>query len=124
MHANVCIVEERDLAKLVSCVFQNALKFTKQGRVTLKVTASSKDLYIRISDTGPGIPDSFRPRIFQPFAREDETITRHSEGLGLGLLVAKGLSRKLKGDLNLIHCSTNDADHGSVSVTSIISLKF
>ena len=64
-------------------------------------------------DNGPGIRPEFRPKIFQPFTKEDSSITRRTEGLGLGLLVAKGLAGKLGGDLNLVRSETEGEHHGS-----------
>lgn len=94
-------IDEKDFAKLVSCVFLNAVKFTEQGQITLKASLSPKARYvvITVTDTGPGIPDDFLPYLFKPFSREDDSLTREKEGLGLGLLVAKGLARKIGGDL-------------------------
>jgi len=105
------------LAKMTSCVLQNALKFTLVGSVKLTVRFCQKrqTLIIRIKDTGPGIPEHFKSRIFKPFAREDDSTTRYNEGLGLGLLVAKGLARKLGGDLVLVNSNTSGVDHGCVS---------
>lgn len=108
-------VDEKDLAKLVSCVFLNAIKFTEQGNITVTAKLSPKTRYIviRCTDTGPGIPAAFLPRLFQPFSQEDPSLTRQSEGLGLGLLVAKGLARKLGGDLFCIRADTTGPKHGS-----------
>lgn len=105
------------MAKAMSCVFHNALKFTETGRISLDVTlcATTKTLKITVTDTGAGIPENFQSRIFKPFSREDESITRHSEGLGLGLLIARGLTQKMGGDLKLIKSSTAGPDSGSVS---------
>ncbi|OJD27021.1 hypothetical protein ACJ73_01583 [Blastomyces percursus] len=112
---DILYVDERDFTKLVSCVFINALKFTESGTITLvtKLSGSGKCVLINISDTGTGIPEHFLPNLFQPFAREDDSTTRSKEGLGLGLLVAKGLSRKLGGDLRCLRSSTSDPDRGS-----------
>ncbi|EDN07674.1 hypothetical protein HCAG_04184 [Histoplasma mississippiense (nom. inval.)] len=112
---DILYVDERDFTKLVSCVFINALKFTESGNITLvtKLSSSGKCVLINISDTGTGIPEDFLPNLFQPFAREDDSTTRSKEGLGLGLLVAKGLSRKLGGDLRCRRSSTREPDRGS-----------
>lgn len=109
------LVDERDLAKLISCVFLNAVKFTETGEIKISATFSSKAQFIRISirDTGMGIPEAFLPNLFKPFAREDDSTTRTRDGLGLGLLVAKGLSRKMGGDLLCVHSSTSGPDQGS-----------
>jgi CheY-like chemotaxis protein len=95
------VIDERDLAKMVSCLALNAIKFTHDGSITLQATLSAKGRYIviNIKDTGSGIPAAFLPNLFKPFSREDDSMTRQSEGLGLGLMVAKGIARKLGGDL-------------------------
>lgn len=67
----------------------------------------------RLTSIGPGIPAQFLPNLFKPFSREDHSITRQQEGLGLGLLVAKGLSRKLGGDLACIRAETKGPNHGT-----------
>jgi K+-sensing histidine kinase KdpD len=102
----------------MSCVFHNALKFTETGKICLDVTlcATTKTLKITVTDTGSGIPQHFQSRIFKPFSREDESITRHSEGLGLGLLIARGLTQKMGGDLKLVKSSTAGPNSGSVSI--------
>jgi CheY-like chemotaxis protein len=109
------LVDERDLAKLISCVFLNAVKFTESGNITVMATMSSRAQYIRINirDTGTGIPEAFLPNLFKPFSREDDSTTRTRDGLGLGLLVAKGLSRKMGGDLLCVRSSTCGPDRGS-----------
>ncbi|KAJ5915142.1 CheY-like superfamily [Penicillium verhagenii] len=109
------LADDRDLAKLISCVFLNAIKFTNNGTITVCATidARNNDVLIRVRDTGPGIPEAFLPNLFKPFAREDASTTRSKDGLGLGLLVAKGLSRKMGGDLICVRSSTTGPDHGS-----------
>lgn len=112
---NTLLADDRDLAKLISCVFLNAIKFTNNGTITVYATVDSKsnDVLILVRDTGPGIPEDFLPNLFKPFAREDASTTRSKDGLGLGLLVAKGLSRKMGGDLICVRSSTTGPDHGS-----------
>ncbi|KAI9814746.1 MAG: hypothetical protein M1827_003012 [Pycnora praestabilis] len=109
------LVDERDLTKLVSCVFLNAVKFTERGKVVLKATLSPKSRYIviNVKDTGSGIPRAFLPYLFKPFSREDDSLTRQKEGLGLGLLVAKGLVRKIGGDLLCVRSETSGINRGS-----------
>ena len=109
------IVDERDLAKLVSCVFLNAIKFTERGKISLQATLShkSRSIIISVIDTGPGIPENFLPSLFKPFSREDDSLTRQKEGLGLGLLVAKGLARKIGGDLICVRSDTAGPQRGT-----------
>ncbi|GAB7366865.1 hypothetical protein MBLNU230_g1034t1 [Neophaeotheca triangularis] len=109
-------IDEKDLSKLVSCVFLNAIKFADpvHGLVKLRVKMSHKSRYItlKISDNGPGIPPAFLPKLFKPFSQENNSITRQSEGLGLGLMVAKGIARKLGGDLICSRAETAGPAHG------------
>ncbi|KAJ5502261.1 CheY-like superfamily [Penicillium fimorum] len=109
------LADDRDLAKLISCVFLNAIKFTNNGTITVCATIEPKknDVLILVRDTGPGIPAAFLPNLFKPFARQDASTTRSKDGLGLGLLVAKGLSRKMGGDLTCVRSSTSGPDRGT-----------
>ncbi|KAK4693287.1 hypothetical protein P7C71_g4079, partial [Lecanoromycetidae sp. Uapishka_2] len=70
-------------------------------------------IVINVLDTGPGIPQAFLPYLFKPFSREDDSLTRQKEGLGLGLLVAKGLARKIGGDLVCVRSDTDGPRRGS-----------
>ena len=70
-------------------------------------------MMINIKDTGAGIPRAFLPYSFKPFSREDDSLTRQTEGLGLGLLVAKGLARKIGGDLVCLRSDTEGPQRGT-----------
>lgn len=109
------LIEEQSLVKVISSVYSNAVKFTDEGEVTVQARLSprSRSVAINVSDTGSGIHEKFVPKLFQPFSKEDDSLTRQSEGLGLGLMVAKGLARKLGGDLNLVHTKTAGEKRGS-----------
>ena len=111
----VLSIDERDLSKLISCVFLNAVKFTENGRIQVMVSLSRslRSLRINIIDNGAGIPKDFLPELFKPFSREDDSLTRSREGLGLGLLVAKGIARKVGGDLYLVRTETSGDRRGS-----------
>lgn len=108
-------IDERDLSKLVGAVFLNALKFTDAGAIDIRVKLSTNKRYVLISvkDTGAGIAPAFQPELFKAFSKEDDKITRSTEGLGLGLMVAKGLARKIGGDLHLVRSVVDGPDHGS-----------
>ena len=114
-NADLVLVDERDLLKLVSCIFMNAVKFTEEGRISLRATLTPKAKFIVINvvDTGPGIPQAFQPNLFKAFSREDDSLTRQKEGLGLGLMVAKGLARRIGGDLQCVRTDTEGPQRGS-----------
>lgn len=109
------LIDEKDLAKMVSCVTLNAIKFTENGTIALRATLSLNGRYIviNVKDSGSGIPAAFLPNLFKPFAREDDSTTRQSEGLGLGLMVAKGLARKLGGDLFCLQSYVSGPEKGT-----------
>lgn len=109
------VVDERDLAKMISCLVLNAIKFTEYGSISLRASLSMNARYIviNVKDTGSGIPAAFLPNLFKPFSREDDSTTRASEGLGLGLMVAKGLARKLGGDLFCLGSNVSGPEKGS-----------
>ncbi|KAI9693950.1 MAG: hypothetical protein M1822_003221 [Bathelium mastoideum] len=109
------LVDEKDLSKMISCVVSNALKFTDEGRVGVKakLNSSFKYVVINVVDTGPGMPGDFLPNLFKPFSQEDGTRTRKRDGLGLGLLVAKGISRRLRGSLSCIRTDTSGPRKGT-----------
>jgi CheY-like chemotaxis protein len=109
------LIDEKDLAKMISCVALNAIKFTADGTITLTASLSAKAQYIvvNVKDSGSGIPAAFLPNLFKPFSREDDSTTRRSEGLGLGLMVAKGLARKLGGDLFCVESRVDGPEPGS-----------
>jgi CheY-like chemotaxis protein/HPt (histidine-containing phosphotransfer) domain-containing protein len=79
----------------------NAVKFTTQGKVELRIrsVADGSALRIEVADTGPGIPASERRRLFRDFERLDGEATRTAEGAGLGLALSARLAILLGGGL-------------------------
>jgi two-component system sensor histidine kinase/response regulator len=80
----------------------NALKFTKQGEVTILAELSSKTesslrFHFTISDTGIGIPVEKRRKIFEAFAQADMSTTRRYGGTGLGLSISERLIKLMNG---------------------------
>ena len=79
----------------------NAIKFTAQGQVKVRLSAAGEDVSLTVSDTGPGIPADQRSRLFQAFTQADGSITRRYGGTGLGLVLSQRLARLLGGDVVL-----------------------
>jgi len=114
LDAHAVIVDGSYLTKMISSVFNNAFKFTPSGRITLNAAVDSfHQIVFTIVDTGDGIPSDFIPDLFKPFSTEDESLTRHRDGLGLGLYVARGIARKMGGDLWLERTATEGDNRGS-----------
>lgn len=78
----------------------NAAKFTSKGTITLELRLLAGELLqIRVSDTGIGISDEERHKIFGAFDQADTSTTRLFGGTGLGLYISKNLAQLLGGDL-------------------------
>ncbi len=94
-------------AERIEIVFQNlisnALKFTQEGRVEVKVYEDEMSVHVEVLDTGPGIAPQDIPVIFDRFAQADSTGTRRFGGTGIGLALVK---------------ETVDLHAGRISVTS------
>ncbi len=82
----------------------NAIKFTNEGEVALRVRQEAKDgceliLHFTVSDTGIGIPEDKRDLIFDPFAQADSSTTRKYGGTGLGLTISSRLVQMMGGQI-------------------------
>jgi signal transduction histidine kinase len=67
----------------------NAIKFTDTGEVRVTAKAVNGHFNVCVTDTGPGIPDHERTRIFEQFHQVDSSRTKAAGGTGLGLAIAK-----------------------------------
>lgn len=79
----------------------NALKFTQTGGVLLDIVAHADGLEYRIIDTGPGIADEDRRRLFEAFRQSDKKDAYKDGGVGLGLAIVKRLTELLKGRIEI-----------------------
>lgn len=88
------------LTQILTNLISNAVKFSPRGQEVV-VAIKSTDSHIRVSvrDHGPGIPDEFKPHIFEKFAQADATDTRQKGGTGLGLSIVKQLVVRLGGEI-------------------------
>ncbi|HWP60111.1 MAG TPA: ATP-binding protein [Candidatus Acidoferrales bacterium] len=82
-------------------LLSNALKFTEKGSVVVSARhlAESGSVELRVSDTGIGIPDELKARMFDLFRQADSSDTRTHEGVGLGLYIVKKYTELLGGRL-------------------------
>jgi signal transduction histidine kinase/CheY-like chemotaxis protein len=92
--------------QVLSNLVGNALKFTDRGWVLVSVAVerspSGEDvLRLSVTDTGPGVPDRSRPRLFQAFTQVDESTRRRHGGTGLGLAICHELVVLMGGSIGV-----------------------
>ncbi|HUY10866.1 MAG TPA: HAMP domain-containing sensor histidine kinase [Candidatus Dormibacteraeota bacterium] len=81
------------LRQAISNLIENAIKFTAEGFVEVRVAAEGERAIIEVSDSGPGIPREQRTRIFERFYRVDSAHARDVPGTGLGLAIVRSIAR-------------------------------
>lgn len=79
----------------------NAVKFTDEGRVEIRLRDDGERPELEVRDTGPGIPPDARDRIFEPFVQVDQTRTRRKGGTGMGLAVVARQAELLEAELEV-----------------------
>jgi PAS domain S-box-containing protein len=77
----------------------NAIKFTRNGAIEVSAERTGPDVVFRVSDTGIGVPEADRERIFDEFVTLDASYARSAGGTGLGLAIARRLVRAMGGTI-------------------------
>lgn len=101
------------LREIVANLVENAIKYTKQGSVSVDVEGDDKRAQVKISDSGIGIPPEDIPHLFQKFYRVDNTDTREIGGTGLGLYLCRRLAESMNGKISV------ESQYGKGSVFSL-----
>jgi signal transduction histidine kinase len=84
--------EPAKLAQLLDNLVSNAIKFTpRDGRVDVRLAVAGETIRIEVSDTGIGIADAERDRLFERFFRAQSALERQIQGTGLGLYISKAI---------------------------------
>ncbi|HZP43680.1 MAG TPA: HAMP domain-containing sensor histidine kinase [Candidatus Binatia bacterium] len=87
------------LKEIIQNLVSNALKFTREGTVTVAVEREAEELRIAVQDTGPGIPPESQARIFELFERVEDD--QAAPGVGLGLYIVKSLVQLMRGQIEV-----------------------
>jgi len=99
-----CLGDEQHLRQVLTNLVGNAIKFTGQGKIAIRVRCSEmelnnqkKILHFSVSDTGIGIPQSKLETVFNSFEQVDGSFSREYKGSGLGLAISKQLVNLMNG---------------------------
>ncbi|MDB5600168.1 MAG: sensor hybrid histidine kinase [Xanthobacteraceae bacterium] len=86
------------LTQIVTNLLSNAIKFSPRGEeVVVAIKTQGDKVLISVRDHGHGVPDEFKPRIFEKFAQADNSDARQQGGTGLGLSIVKQIAERLGG---------------------------
>lgn len=92
-------VDPDRMREVITNIFDNACKYTDEGKVSLGLTGNDGVVQIYIRDTGQGIPPEDIPHLFQKFYRVDNSATRTIGGTGLGLFICRKIIELYQGRL-------------------------
>lgn len=93
---------DRDhLHEILNNLFENAIKYTPSGMVSVNITGDNNNVQISVKDSGIGIPSEDIPHLFQKFYRVDNSETREINGTGLGLFLSRKLTESIGGFLDV-----------------------
>ena len=107
IHRHV-IGDEHRFGQILINLLGNSFKYTPPaGKVEIKVTEIKSEVCgiaeynICIKDNGIGMDKEFVRRIFEPFSREDNKVTKETEGCGLGMMISRNIARMMNGDIEV-----------------------
>jgi PAS domain S-box-containing protein len=107
--------DQSRLQQILINLIGNALKFTPQGRICVRLYVASPERWaMQVADTGPGISAETQRHIFEPFWQMDNSLTGDEKGYGLGLSIVKQLTALMGGEILL------DSDIGRGSTFTIL----
>ena len=88
--------------RLVYNLVENAIKYNHLGgQVTVTADRKEKHVYLSVEDTGAGIPEELKERVFEPFFRVDKSRSRELGGVGLGLALVREIVRVHDGSITV-----------------------
>ena len=90
------------LRQILLNLLSNAIKFTDEGgAISIDCSADRRTVWIHVKDTGIGIAEDQKEKIFEPFVQVDRRLNRPMEGTGLGLAISRELAHGMNGELTV-----------------------
>ncbi len=124
---NIIQTDPTRLKQVLFNLSNNAIKFTREGGVKIDISYHAEQLIFNVIDTGIGLDDYEKNRIFDAFIQADSSTTRLFGGTGLGLSISKSLAHLMGGDLTLTSekgkgsCFTLSVDVGHIKKSHFIN---
>ncbi len=109
------MLDEMKVKQILKNLLSNALKFTKEGSVSVGIKPVNQDIHFSVKDTGIGISEEKLHSIFEAFQQEDGSISREFGGTGLGLSISMQYAKLLGGRLDV----SSKKNQGSQFVLSL-----
>ena len=89
------------LRQVISNLLSNATKFTEHGRIELRLSQRENKLHCEVQDSGVGISEDSKHKLFLPFSQTDSSFARKYSGTGLGLSICKRLISTMEGEMGV-----------------------
>jgi PAS domain S-box-containing protein len=97
----VAKIDRRFTEMIINNLVGNAIKYTQKGKISVQVAKEGEQMSLKISDTGVGMSQEFREKMFEPFEQESFGNQRNYEGTGLGLSITQNLVHLLGGSITV-----------------------
>lgn len=111
LEEKIIAVDRDKLERILLNLISNAIKFTDSGgTIYVTISTTSENTFISVKDTGIGIDEASQLRIFDRFTQVDESLSRNTEGSGIGLALVKSLMQLHNGDVSLNSSPGNGSD--------------
>ncbi len=113
--SSIVYADKYSMGQVFINIIDNALKYTYDGEIAIRIYNTDEKVKVEIKDTGIGISSEYISELFNPFTQEDMGMTRHFEGIGLGLALVKKYAEINNAEINV----RSEKGIGSVFTVSI-----
>lgn len=94
--------DEIKLTQVINNLMSNSIKYTEKGYIKVSTKKLKNEIQIDFEDTGAGVPDEQKSKLFNKFVQLETSIKSKQKGTGLGLVVAKGIINAHGGDIKVL----------------------
>ena len=102
--------DDNKFTQVLNNLLSNAIKYTEKGSITVSTKKSKEGILIDVADTGVGVPDDQKSKLFNKYMQLESSIKNKSKGTGLGLVVAKGIIEAHGGKIVVL----DNKPHGTI----------